>query len=439
MRDVIEASYEGLVWLARMASPLMAPFNDKLRRGLTGRRGAVTRIAAWAARHRQRDLPLVWMHAPSVGEALMAQAILSSLRRQVPDCQVLFTYFSPSAERIAPQVGADVWDYLPWDLTGEVRSCLAALEPTVVAFVRTEIWPVLVRESARRGVPTALLNGVLGPASSRLRRPARTLLGSAYRRLSTVGAVAEADGRRFVQLGATPARVHVAGDARFDQVLERVQALDRAQPLLARLRASDVPVLLAGSTWPADEARLLQAVAAVRERRGVRLVVAPHEPTPNHLSGLEAALQQLGIEHRRLSAVEGAGDDPLPPAIVVDRVGVLADLYAAASLAYVGGGFGRQGLHSVVEPAALGVPVLFGPHHGNAREAAELAAAGGGLVVADAAALTAQLERLLSDPEARRATGEAAGRFVQEHSGGAERNARLLERLLRQREKGGDP
>lgn len=412
--------------VAPAALRLAAPFSGKLRRGVEGRRGAVASLRSWAAGARDDGRDLLWLHAPSVGEALMAQAILEAARRRAPAVQSIFTYFSPSAERMAARVGADWSGYLPWDRVGAMSAALDAVRPSCVAFVRTEIWPVLGRLAHERGIRTVLLNAVLAEGSSRTGRGARLLLGPAYRRLDAVGAASEEDAARFPLLGVSADRIHVTGDARFDQVWQRIERLDRDAPLLAALRAAarGVPTLVAGSTWAADEERLLPALAALREQGAAwRLVIAPHEPTPAHLAALEARLEAHGFSHARLP--HGA-DLPDVAVLVVDRVGVLADLYAVADAAYVGGGFGTAGLHSVVEPAALGAAVLCGPAHGNAREAGRLAAAGGGFVVRDASELEQRLLLLRQDAGARAAAGAAARAFVARHVGGADRNAALL-------------
>lgn len=364
----------------------------------------------------------------------MAQAIIASLRDLRPEAQVVFTYFSPSAERIAERVGAEVNGYLPWDVRGEARRALTALRPDVIAFVRTEIWPILAHEALAVGTRLALVNAVLAAGSSRLRAGSRFLLSPGYGRLHAVGAVAEGDAARFPLLGVRAGAVRVTGDARFDQVWARVRALEgdrgfESKPLLRLLRDPDVVTVVAGSTWPSDEARLVPAFARVLAERPVRLIAAPHEPDEAHLKGLERVLDAAGLRHARLKEVEESGRS-LPDVIVVDRVGVLADLYAIADVAYVGGGFHGAGLHSVVEPAALGVPVLFGPRHGNAREADDLAWAGGGSIVRNEAELVEMLGRLAADPELRGQAGAAALGFVQSRLGGAARNAALLVDLL---------
>lgn len=424
-----ETIYDLGTYAARPLVTIAAPFSAKLRRGVHGRRGAVERLAEWARTSRDDKRPVVWFHAPSAGESLMAQAIIAELRQQRPKVQIVFTYFSPSAERVAQHIGADVADYIPWDTPGSMQHALDALKPSAIAFVRTEIWPALVRLAAARGIGMALVNAVLAPNSSRLRGTSRWLLEPAYARLDRVGAVGPVDGERFGKLGVSASRVFVTGDARFDQVHARVERMDRDQPLLARLRDDRLTTLVAGSTWSTDDEEIVPAFASARKGCPLRLLIAPHEPDASHLRSLEARLSAARLRHARLGAVE-SGDGALPEVIVVDRVGVLADLYAIAQVAYVGGGFHGAGLHSVVEPAALGVPTIFGPRHGNAREADELAGKGGGFVASDGAAFASILLDLAARPMHRKNASSAARGFVVAKLGGARRNAELISAML---------
>lgn len=406
----------------RLASPL----NAKLAQGVAARRNALEHLEAWARRERDPARPLIWLHAPSVGEALMAQAIAAELRASHPDTQLALTIFSPSAERMLARVPVDVAGYLPWDTPKAAVSTARALRPTAVGFVRTEVWPLMMAAAQRAGAGAALVNAVLAPGSSRLRWPARALLDDVYVQLDAVGAVSADHAARFRMLSVPAERVHVTGDARFDQVLKRVAIIDLELPMLQRLRAAQTPVLIAGSTWPPDEELLITALAPLLRERRLRIVFAPHEPEPDALAGLERRLDEARVAHARLVEVENGAAPPDTPAVVVERVGVLADLYAAGSMAYVGGGFGTSGLHSVVEPAALGMPVMFGPRHGNALEASELGQTGGGTTVVSANELRNTVHRWLEDDRARTTAGRAALGFTRSRAGGAEANARLL-------------
>jgi 3-deoxy-D-manno-octulosonic-acid transferase len=422
-----EPTYEWAIRLARPWIEAGSVMSARVRQAVRDRRATLARMHDWAQRSRDGRLPLIWVHASSVGEALMAQAIIAELRQRQA-VQVAFTYFSQSAERVAASVGADISTVLPWDVRRDMASALDALAPAVIVFVRTEVWPVLAREAARRKVGVMLVNAPLGEDSSRLRAPARLLLREVYRRLDAVAAVSAEDAARFALMGVAAPHLHVLGDARFDQVWKRVHAAVPDLALLDRLRDAEQPALVAGSTWPEDEMHLLPAVARVQAGRPLQLIIAPHQPTAAHVAALEQRLTAAGIAATRLRDVEAGA--PLAPAIIVDRVGVLAQLYAAGSVAYVGGGFGRRGLHSVIEPAALGRPVLFGPRHGNAQEAGRLAASGGGVVVTDASSIERETLRLLSDEK----SGPCAREFVRQNLGAADRIAELIEATLRRRE-----
>lgn len=443
--SIPETLYELSLAAARPVIRGAALVHGGVRGAVRGRRATLERFDEWAASERVAERPLVWVHAPSVGEALMAKAVIGAVRKSRGDVQVAFTHFSPSAERIVDEVGADVWGYVPFDTRGPVRRALAALGPAVMVFVRTEVWPVLSREAARAGARQVLVNAVLSKGSGRLRWPARSLLAGAYGRLDRVGAVSDEHAARYRRLGVPAERIRVTGDARFDQVRDRTESRGlmalRGEASAADSVADSAPeelraiwrlladgeryTLVAGSTWEADEEVILPSITVVGRGRPLRLVIAPHQPTAEHLKALEQRLDRQSLRHARLSALLAAGG-PAPDVVIVDRLGILADLYALADAAYVGGGFGAAGLHSVVEPAALGVPVIFGPRHGNAREAGALAAAGGGFIVDGASELEARLSELMDGSGGAAEAGRKARAYVRSETGAAERNAALI-------------
>ncbi|HEX6039883.1 3-deoxy-D-manno-octulosonic acid transferase [Longimicrobium sp.] len=428
-----ETLYTLALRAARPLLPLAARGEGKLARGIRGRAGVLERLETWARTHREPARPLVWFHAPSVGEGLQARAVVQAFRARSPDAQVAYTFFSPSAESFARTVQADVADYLPLDLPGDVRRALDALRPDVIAFSKTDVWPVLTREAKARGVRLAMLSGTLPASSSRLGGPARALLAPAYARLDVAAAISPDDADRFGALGVPADRRRVMGDARFDQVWARARGVDRASSLLSLFDGFDGVTLVAGSTWPADEERLVPALASLIEAgHRLRAILVPHEPTLAHVEALEARLRGAGITDAfRLSQV--AVGALAGTAVVVDRVGVLGDLYALADVAYVGGGWGTAGLHSVLEPAAFGAPVLFGPRHANAREAAELIARGGAFELSPDQSAAARILPLIEDAARRRAAGDAARAYVEANMGAAERGAEIIESLLARR------
>ena len=421
--------YRLSVHVVTRAAPLVARFDKKLARGLDGRRGLAARLAAWAATQRNPERPLVWMHAPSVGEGLQAKPVLETLRAEHPDVQLAFTFFSPSAERLAKNLPVDVADYLPLDRPSEVSAALDALKPTALVFSKLDVWPELTLAAARRGVRLGLISATVAPASSRLRWPTRGWSTSAYRALDRIGTISEEDGERLELLGARPDAIAVTGDTRYDSVAERAERLDKTREPLARLAQTppDTFTIVAGSTWPSDEAVLLPAFHdLLQQLPTARLLLAPHEPNPDHLAGIADRLKHLKLPRPvRLSQLEHAKPGPV---IVVDRVGILADLYSLGHTAFVGGGFHRAGLHSVLEPAVFGVPIVFGPHWRMSRDAALLLEKGGGVALPGDGRHPLHSQWLVwhHDPAARSAAGKAAQQMVRDGRGAAERTTALV-------------
>jgi len=257
--------YRLSVHVAARTAGFAARFDKKLARGLDGRRGLAARLAAWAATHRDPRRPLVWMHAPSVGEGLQAKPVLETLRAEQPEWQLAFTFFSPSAERLAKNLPVDVADYLPLDRPADVEAVLDALRPAALVFSKLDVWPELTLAAAHRGVKLGLISATVAPHSSRLRWPTRQWSHGAYQALDRIGTISDDDGRRLELLGARPEAIAVTGDTRYDSVAERAERLDRTREPLARLAAvasgKDTFTIVAGSTWPADEAVLLPAFA----------------------------------------------------------------------------------------------------------------------------------------------------------------------------------
>jgi 3-deoxy-D-manno-octulosonic-acid transferase len=426
--------YRLSVSLASRTAPLAARFDKKLARGLDGRRGLADRLQAWAKAHRDVKRPLVWVHAPSVGEGLQAKPVLEALRAAQAHWQLAYTFFSPSAERLARTLPVDVTDYLPLDRPRDVAAALQALQPTALVFSKLDVWPELTLAAARGGAKLGLISATVGPASSRLRWPARQWALPAYRALDRIGAISQDDARRLEQLGARPDAIQVTGDTRYDSVAERAARFDRTSEPFARLSATPAGsfTIVAGSTWPADEEVVLPAFADLRSQvPAARLLLAPHEPNPDHLAGIAQRAQALGQPRPvRLSQLEHA---PSAPIIVVDRVGMLADLYALADAAFVGGGYHRAGLHSVLEPAVFGVPVTVGPHWEMSRDAHLLLERGGAVALpADGRQpLHAQWLVWFHDPAARRKAGAVGKQVVREGRGAAERTTALVQQLVR--------
>lgn len=397
------------------------------RRGHAGRLAAPGALAAWAARHRDPDRPLVWMHAASVGEGLQARAVLEALRAAAPELQLLATRFSASAERLAESMPADHVGYLPYDRPGDVAQALDAIRPDVLVFAKLDVWPELATAAAARGVAVALVAGSVDPGSNRLLWGARGAAARGYAALDRVGAIDVGDAGRLERLGAASTRIAVTGDPRVDSVLAVVEA-DREVPPLSLTTAPE-STLVAGSTWPGDEAVLLEAFRVVRSAHPeARLVLVPHHPHDEAIARLEASITAAGLPLARWT---GAASDA--GVVLVDRLGVLPRLYPAGAIAYVGGGFGRRGVHSVLEPAGWGRPVIIGPGDRGVRDARLLAEAGALVRLPErepARHLAATWSDWLADPEATRRRGSAALAALEPDRGAARRSADLVLSLV---------
>lgn len=427
--------YRTSLVLSRPLLPLAGLFNAKVRRGHQGRAGALERLEAWGRSHRDPARTLIWFHAPSVGEGLQARSVLTRVRARHPDWQIVYTFFSPSAEKFAQAAGADVADYLPYDSVGSARRLLDALRPSALVFAKLDLWPELATAAHRRGVRVALIAATVRPHSSRLGWPARQVLRPGYEALHRAAAIADPDAARLIRLGTPSSAVEVLGDPRFDSVLDVVGRIAPDDPL--KRFGAGAPTMVAGSTWPGDEAVLLGAFARLHVHRpDARLILVPHEPTREHLAGLDQMIARIGLPTPvRLSQAR----EPVP-LLVVDQVGVLARLYAGATTAYVGGGFHGAGLHSVLEPAACGIPVVFGPRWEESRDASLLLEAGGGESLAEfgateaAEALQALWEDWIVNEVRRAAQGRKALGVVLREAGAADRCTEMLEGLIEKAE-----
>ncbi|HZA97771.1 MAG TPA: glycosyltransferase N-terminal domain-containing protein [Gemmatimonadales bacterium] len=426
------SGYRTAVRLGAALAPVLGKFNPKLRAGVLARQDAGDRLLDWARWNRDPARPLAWFHAASVGEGLQARSVLLQFRKLQPGCQIVYTHFSPSAEALARGIEADAVDYLPYDLPGPMDRLLGELDPDLLVFAKLDVWPELATRAALSGCDVVIVAATVSPGSGRLRWPARQFLEPGYQAITRAAAIARQDALRLERLGVARDRIAVLGDPRFDSVMDRVGGVRDDDPLLRW--GQGAPTLVAGSTWPADEEVLLRAFGRLRQRRpDARLIVVPHEPTAEHLAGFDRAARAAGLPVPiRLSAADG-----LAPLMVVDRVGVLATLYGAGRMAYVGGGYGHAGLHSVLEPAAWGLPVAFGPRWHNSRDAALLLEVGAAIALPGvrrgSRALAEQWAGWIEDDQRRETQGRRGRELVEQNLGASARSAAMLAELISKR------
>jgi 3-deoxy-D-manno-octulosonic-acid transferase len=307
-----------------------------------------------------------------------------------------------------------------------VNRALDRIRPRAVLLTETELWPAFIRACTRRGIPVVAVNGRISPRSYPRYRRVRFWFGRVLREVRLFCMQSPEDAARIRDLGAPADRVHVVGNLKFDL------AGDEDPGEGARVRgmlglAPDRPVLVAGSTHKGEEPVVLEAFARARDAvPDLALVLAPRHP--ERLDEVAGLLREARLRWARRSQAPVPGETA---AILVDTMGELARLYAAGTVVYIGGSLVPVGGHNVLEPAAHGRPVLFGPHMGNFAEMARLfLEQGAGLQVQDAAGLAAGAVRLLADPAEAARMGSAGRRIVATHRGAAQRTLALLEQVL---------
>jgi 3-deoxy-D-manno-octulosonic-acid transferase len=367
----------------------------------------------------------IWVHAVSVGEVQAAAVLIEALRARAPGLEITLSCATPTARTRARALlpGVDV-RYAPYDLPGSVRRCLAGLRPRMLIVLETELWPNLLHEAGRAGVPVLIASARVSARSARCYQRLPGLLRDSLARGVWVGAQTAADAQRFAALGVPGARLAVIGNLKFDRSVAP-ELLPRAAGLRARY-APGRAVWVAGSTHAGEEPIVLAAHRRLLEQHPhTLLVLAPRHPQRFEAAAAAVAAQQLRCIRR---SVESREQDY--QVLLLDTLGELADFYGAADVAFVGGSLVPIGGHNLLEPAALGIPVLSGPQQFASPELARaLRAAGALAIVHDAAELAAALARLLADPQARAAQGAAGRAAIDANRGALERLLGLIDRL----------
>ena len=350
-----------IVPVAWILLQLIRPFVDgKLREMIEDKNSGLTHVKKNTQAEIRSARPF-WIHAAS-GEIEYARPVIRELKRLYPDVPVMVTYSSPSAKKILESMhDIDVWAALPWDFENSLSEFTAKWNPRALLFSRTDVWPTLAYFARRHEIPSILFSATFADNSSRLKGLTKYLTRYSLNQLSAIHCVSEEDKKNLQRLRVTPP-VTVSGDTRFDQVFHR---LENPKPLKnAFLPSPEDYVFIAGSTWPEDEAMIIPALKNSKDKT-CKIIFAPHEVGEDHLSSLEKNLYDAGFTSIRYSQAEGWGAHRV---LIIDQVGILAELYTWADLAFIGGSFKKQ-VHSVMEALAAGLPVLVGPYHQNNREA----------------------------------------------------------------------
>jgi 3-deoxy-D-manno-octulosonic-acid transferase len=429
-------------WLIRCAAPLA--FAVVLWRGLRDR-------SYWEGLWERFGLggplpsPSIWLHAVSLGEMSAAAPLAQALHSRYPQLPLVVTAATPAGRARARDLFGDAADirFLPYDTPGSVRRFLERIQPRVAIIMETELWPNLFHECARRGVPVFLVSARLSAKSASRYRRLGGLFSGVFTPNVSVAAQSAEDAERFRSIGAAANQTRVIGNVKFDLRLDD-STLAAGKILRAAYGGSSGSgdsrsVWVAGSTHAGEEEQVLEAHALLRVLRPeALLLLAPRHK--DRFAGVAELLNRRGIKFARRSAmtrggtVAGslAGTLPIDAAVLlVDTMGELATQYASADVAFVGGSLVPIGGHNLLEPAALGLPVLTGPSHFNGKEIALLLLnRGAAIKVTGAKDLAAELQRLLDQPAERRRIGSIGKDIVESNRGSVQRLLALIEPSL---------
>ncbi len=388
---------------------LFSLFNPKAKLWLEGRKGGVKALSSRVKRGEKH----VWFHFASLGEFEQGRPVIEELKRRFPGKRILITFFSPSGYTVRKNYAlADHVFYLPVDTPRNAGEFISLIDPEMAIFTKYDYWYYYFRELHARGIPLYIVSAIFAKNYSFFRWYggwSRKML-----RMVTRFFVQDENSRELLAtIGIT--NVTVTGDTRFDRVVQNAgHPLDL--PLIEAF-CGTAKVLVAGSTWPADEALLPGMMAGLP---GWKLIVAPHELNADRISSLEAKLPGA----LRYSSLAGAIEEPYPDVLIIDNIGILSSVYRYGQLAYIGGGFGA-GIHNTLEAAAYGLPVLFGPAYGKFKEARDLVAQGAAFSATDAASMEKITEQM-ADDDFRAAAARIARTYVRENVGATEKIMREM-------------
>ncbi|MFM9909035.1 MAG: 3-deoxy-D-manno-octulosonic acid transferase [Chitinophagaceae bacterium] len=424
--------YSFFLVLYRLGISLASGFNSKARSWITGRKFIFTHLKESIG---QNNAPLIWMHCASLGEFEQGRPLLEAIRKKYPSYKLLVTFFSPSGfDIIRSYKGVDYIFYLPLDSKKNARKFLEITEPKLVLWIKYDYWYFYLSTLKQKNIPTLLISGTF-----RIEQPFFKWYGKLH--ISMLDCFKQI----FVQTQASiellksigfSQNIIASGDTRFDRVLEIASKFEPIEGL--NNFCKDHLVVVAGSTWIEDEEELDHYANSYTN---IKFIIAPHEVSELRLKEIEKLFtrcvryseiirangpiaitpvvrtETLQIESRDINKNNPAGNSNV---LLIDNIGMLSRLYRYATIAYIGGGFGNDGVHNVLEAAVYGKPVIFGPVYEKYKEAIELLEAGAAYSIETALELEELMNNMLSDEEWLKESGNVARNYVREKAGATE-------------------
>lgn len=405
-------------WLLRMTT------SGRYRAGLAGRLGLIPESLRSAVAGRQ----VLWIHAVSVGEVMAATQLIRELRAALPGWVIAVSTTTETGQRLARErLAESPVFYLPLDFAFVVRRYLHVLRPAMLVLMESELWPNLIEQCSRSGIPIAVVNARVSdrslPRYLRLRRLWRPLLAQ----IALYLAQSRENADRLLRIGAPPDRVQVSGNLKYDV---RAAGASSLVPLLQKHLPQGGPVLVCGSTLDGEEKALLEAWPAVLEvAQQAVMVLAPRHP--DRFSAVAALISASGFPMLRASAFRDKPVAIAPGSIfMLDTIGDLAATYSLGTVAFVGGSLVPAGGHNPLEPAQFGVPVVMGQSFENFREIVDAMLVHDAIRVVPTSTLSSKLVDMLRYQNEAYALGERGRAFFEAQAGATARTVQALMKLI---------
>lgn len=388
-----------------------ALFRRKIREGLQGRKRIFENLILDSS-NLDKDKKMIWFHSSSLGEFEQAKPIIEELKKN-KNINTLVTFFSPSGYQNSRRYPyADLVSYIPFDSLQNAKRFIKIVKPQLSIKMRYDIWPNHIWMLNKNNIPIVLVDATMRPRSLRKLPLLKNFHKILFKDLTKILTVSDNDAKGFKKFNCTDSQIKVVGDTRFDRVYQRSRDAKKRNLISENLLIGK-KVLVAGSTWSADEEIIIPAfIKLAKYDKSALLLIAPHEPTIVNLEKIENEFVGK-LSTIRFSYMNNYNGEQV---IIVDSIGILLTLYTYASAAFIGGSF-KQGIHNVLEAAVYGIPVMFGPKIENSQETQELLRRGGGILIKNKREAYRNMRTLLSNEELRIRKGQIALQYVEENLG----------------------
>lgn len=402
-------------------------FNKKMRKSIRVRSGISEHLYKNKIKLNPYKITVLF-HCSSMGEYKQILPIVKKLHEsRSSEYNVVLSLYSPSAYEHIDKKNPmfNLITYTPFDFYFETRKFINLINPDIVMISKHDVWPNFLWELKKRSVPVYLINGLFADDTKMDKWYAKFFFRSIFSNLSGIITINEKHRQRFIKIFPYPDRIHVSGDTRYDAVLYEAESslgIDYFDSLKGKEH-----IFIAGSSWPSGEKHILNCWGRVKSKfQDALLILVPHEIGADHIYKIESMCQEQNL--KSLSFTEMTGKEKLSDfdVIIIDKIGLLTKIYRYGKIAYVGGGFSKNGLHSVLEPAVYGLPVVFGPNLDKSPEAQEMNQLSCGIIFNDDNELYSIIDSLWSDHKLYEKVSELSSGYIKDNSGATEKIIKII-------------